>query len=71
MNIDWSVEDCVRFQKLVVERNFVSIVIDSDPDRLSPGDTVLGLKLIDVSGVTDVYLDKLLIAEGRATAIDG
>ncbi|XP_046745961.1 tudor domain-containing protein 7 isoform X2 [Diprion similis] len=71
LNIDWSVEDCLRFQELVVERNFVSIVVDSGPDRLSPGDTVLGLKLIDVSEETDIYLDKLLIAEGRATAIEG
>lgn len=69
-NMDWSVEDCLRFQELVVERNFVSIVVDSGPDRLSPGDTVLGLKLIDVSEETDIHLDKLLVAEGRATAIE-
>ncbi|XP_012284701.1 tudor domain-containing protein 7A [Orussus abietinus] len=68
VNIDWSVEDCLRFHELVVERNFVSIVRESGPDKLSPADTLLGLTLIDVSGPEDVYIDKLLIEERRAVS---
>lgn len=66
VNIDWSVEDCLRFQELVVERNFVSLVVESGPDKLSLADTVLGLQLIDVSNEEDVYIDRVLVEEGRA-----
>ncbi|XP_015587926.1 tudor domain-containing protein 7 [Cephus cinctus] len=69
-NIDWSVEDCLRFQQLVVDRDFVSIVTESGPDRLSPADTVLGLRLIDVSSDEDIFIDELLVDEGRALFIN-
>ncbi|CAK9801891.1 Tudor domain-containing protein 7 [Anthophora quadrimaculata] len=70
INVDWSVEDSLRFQELVVEKNFVSIVVESKPDGLSPANTVLGLKLIDVNTPEDIYIDRLLVDEGRAVFID-
>ncbi|XP_076661435.1 tudor domain-containing protein 7 tapas [Halictus rubicundus] len=70
INVDWSVEDSLRFQELVVEKSFVSIVVESKPDGLSPGDTILGLKLINVSTDEDVHIDKLLVDEGRAIFVD-
>ncbi|KAG9430713.1 tudor domain-containing protein 7 isoform X1 [Apis mellifera carnica] len=70
INVDWSVEDSLRFQELVVDKNFVSIVVESKPDGLSPADTILGLKLIDVNTAEDIYIDRLLVEEGRATVID-
>ncbi|KAK1132304.1 hypothetical protein K0M31_016420 [Melipona bicolor] len=70
INVDWSVEDSLRFQELVVDKNFVSIVVESKPDGFSPADTVLGLKLIDVNTAEDIYIDRLLVEEGRATFID-
>ncbi|XP_012148923.1 tudor domain-containing protein 7 tapas isoform X2 [Megachile rotundata] len=70
VDVDWSVEDSLRFQELVVEKNFVSVVIESKPDGLFPADTVLGLKLIDVNTTEDIYIDQLLVNEGRAVFVD-
>ncbi|XP_076247225.1 tudor domain-containing protein 7 tapas isoform X2 [Calliopsis andreniformis] len=70
INVDWSVKDSIRFQDLVVEKNFVSIIVESKPDGLSPADTILGLKLIDVNTDEDIYIDRLLVEEGRATFVD-
>lgn len=67
--IDWSPEDCVRFQSLTVERGLVSIVQEVDADRHLPRDTVLGLKLIDVSTSEDVYIADVLVKEGRAVYV--
>lgn len=53
-----------------MDKNFVSIVVESKPDGLSPADTILGLKLIDVNTAEDIYIDRLLVEEGRATVID-
>ncbi|XP_069687013.1 tudor domain-containing protein 7 isoform X2 [Periplaneta americana] len=65
---DWSVEDCLMFQELVVEHEFVSVIMETGPDLLNPSDTVIGLKLIDTSGEDDVYIDRLLIKQERAIA---
>ncbi|XP_078039259.1 tudor domain-containing protein 7A-like [Augochlora pura] len=70
INVDWSVEDSLRFQELVVEKNFVSVVVESKADGLSPADTVLGLKLINVSTDKDIHIDQLLVNEGRAVFVD-
>ncbi|XP_043287366.1 tudor domain-containing protein 7 isoform X2 [Venturia canescens] len=67
--IDWSPEDCVRFQNLVVERALVSVVQEVDADRHLPRDTVLGLSLIDVSTAEDVYIGDVLVKEGRAVYV--
>lgn len=53
-----------------MEKCFVSIVVESKPDVLSPADTVLGLKLIDVDTTDDIYIDQLLVREGRAVFVD-
>ncbi|XP_015187922.1 PREDICTED: tudor domain-containing protein 7B-like [Polistes dominula] len=71
INKDWSVEDCIRFQKLVVEKDFVSIVIESTcDDNKNPHEIVLGLKLIDVETSEDIFIDQLLVQENRAVFID-
>jgi hypothetical protein len=51
------------FQELVVEREFVSVIMETSPDLLNPTDMVIGLKLIDTSGEDDVYIDELLISQ--------
>lgn len=72
MNNDWSVNDCVRFKDLVLDKDFVSVVTESVFDHLSPANgTVLGLRLIDVSTEKDIYIDRLLVEENRAKYIDG
>lgn len=68
--MDWSVEDCLRFQRLVLEKNFVSIVVESTHDDVNPAETILGLKLIDVETSEDIYIDQLLVEEGRAVYTD-
>lgn len=68
--MDWSVEDCLRFQRLVLEKNFVSIVVESTRDDVNPAETILGLKLIDVETSEDIYIDQLLVEEGRAVYTD-
>ncbi|KAF7386779.1 hypothetical protein HZH66_011231 [Vespula vulgaris] len=70
INMDWSVEDCLRFQRLVLEKNFVSIVVESTHDDVNPAETILGLKLIDVETSEDIYIDQLLVEEGRAVYTD-
>jgi hypothetical protein len=66
MHSDWSVEDCLMFQDLVVGLHFVSIIKETGPDLLNPSDTVIGLELIDTSGEDDINIAELLVAQHRA-----
>lgn len=54
------------FQELIVERDFVSIIMEKGPDLLNPASMILGLRLIDTSGEEDVYIDELLVSQDRA-----
>ena len=63
---DWSVEDCIRFQELCVEQQFVGICKEVGKDPLNPSEPLLTLDLIDTSTDEDIYLNKQLVAEGRA-----
>ena len=67
--MDWSVEDCLYFRELVVEKDLVSVVKEISLDQSSV-DTVLSLTLIDVSGPDDIFIDNVLIQEGRAQRVD-
>ncbi|KAL6449346.1 hypothetical protein ACFW04_000747 [Cataglyphis niger] len=70
-NMDWTVNDCIRFKDLVLNKNFVSIVVESVVDHLSLANgTVLGLRLIDVSTEEDILIDNLLVEEKRAKFIE-
>ncbi|XP_026319524.1 tudor domain-containing protein 7A isoform X2 [Hyposmocoma kahamanoa] len=63
---DWTVEDCIRFQELCVEQQFVGICKELGKDPLNPNEPLLTLDLIDTSTDEDIYLNKQLVAEGRA-----
>ncbi|XP_013176763.1 PREDICTED: tudor domain-containing protein 7 [Papilio xuthus] len=63
---DWTVEDCIRFQELCVEQQFVGICKEVGKDPLNPIEPLLILDLIDTSTDEDIYLNKQLVAEGRA-----
>ncbi|CAH0405405.1 unnamed protein product [Chilo suppressalis] len=63
---DWTVEDCIRFQELCVEQQFVGICKDVGKDPLNPNEPLLTLDLIDTSTDEDIYLNKQLVAESRA-----
>lgn len=66
INKDWSVEDCLRFQDMVIEKKFVSIIENIECDPLHTNESLLTLNLIDTSTEDDVYINKLLSGEGRA-----
>uniref|UniRef100_A0A0C9R1B2 Tdrd7_2 protein n=2 Tax=Fopius arisanus TaxID=64838 RepID=A0A0C9R1B2_9HYME len=67
LNADWPLTTCLRFQKLVVNRNFVSVIRRLEHDDSTPSNIVLGLELIDVSlEDRDIYIHKVLIEERRA-----
>ncbi|XP_018318285.1 tudor domain-containing protein 7 isoform X2 [Mycetomoellerius zeteki] len=71
INVDWTVTDCVKFKDLVLDKDFVSVIMESVFDSLSPvNGTMLGLKLIDTSTEKDIYIDKLLVEEKRAKYIE-
>ncbi|KAH9636554.1 hypothetical protein HF086_014815 [Spodoptera exigua] len=63
---DWTVEDCIRFQELCVEQQFVGICKDVGKDPLNPNEPLLTLDLIDTSTDEDIYINKQLVTEGRA-----
>ncbi|CAG9796634.1 unnamed protein product [Diatraea saccharalis] len=63
---DWTVEDCIRFQELCVEQQFVGICKDVGKDPLNPNEPLLTLDLIDTSTDEDIYLNKQLVTECRA-----
>ncbi|XP_045528231.1 tudor domain-containing protein 7B isoform X1 [Pieris brassicae] len=63
---DWSVEDCIRFQELCVEQQFVGICKEVSKDPLNSSEPLLTLDLIDTSTDEDIYLNKQLVAEERA-----
>ncbi|XP_059480281.1 tudor domain-containing protein 7B isoform X2 [Neocloeon triangulifer] len=67
INNDWRVEDCVRFQELVCNRPFVSVVEATGPDLINPSEMVLCLRLIDTSSDEDIDIAQVLINEKRAT----
>lgn len=52
----WNVSDCLRFQELVCDKNFVSKVHSIDADELNKTDKILTLTLIDTSSEEDIYI---------------
>ncbi|XP_077287282.1 tudor domain-containing protein 7 tapas [Arctopsyche grandis] len=69
INRDWFVEDCLRFQDLVVEKKFVSIIENVERDPLHTNESLLTLNLIDTSTNDDVYINNVLCKENRAKMI--
>lgn len=65
-NQDWAVEDCLRFQELVENQCFVSVIEKSEKDPIQKGEVLLLLNLVDTSTSEDLYLNVLLEREGRA-----
>jgi hypothetical protein len=54
------------FQELVVDRAFVSIVMETGPDLLNATSMIVGLRLIDTSKEEDIWIDELLVNQERA-----
>ncbi|GJQ79843.1 hypothetical protein Trydic_g23305 [Trypoxylus dichotomus] len=62
----WTMDDCKFFQKLVLRKSLVSILVSIEKDELYKCDNVLNLKLIDTSTDTDVHINEVLIRKGIA-----
>ncbi|KAK9746736.1 OST-HTH/LOTUS domain [Popillia japonica] len=62
----WTMDDCKFFQKLVLRKSLVSILVSIEKDELYKCDKVLNLKLIDTSTETDVHINEVLIRKGIA-----
>ncbi|XP_058793772.1 tudor domain-containing protein 7A-like [Phymastichus coffea] len=67
---DWTVKDSLRFNELVVDKSFVSIVKKCEVENTVAGETVLSLELIDTSTDDDVDIIQQLIKEKRAEKIE-
>jgi hypothetical protein len=59
-------DDAVRFQELIVNKKFASILKGLKKDEFDENESIANLNLIDVSGEDDVYLNDILIKENRA-----
>lgn len=63
--MDWTPEDSCRFQELVEYREFVSVVMDIEKEN--DYSVTLSLQLIDTTDPKlDIYIDQILVDEGRA-----
>lgn len=62
-NKDWNTDDCTRFKNLTVNKRFASEIkcIKRDGKKFE-----LELVLIDVSTENDIFINRILIKEGRA-----
>lgn len=63
---DWAVEDCIRFQELCVDQQFVGLCKEVGKDPINPNEPLVTLDLIDTSTDEDIFLNKQLVAENRA-----
>ncbi|VVC87495.1 unnamed protein product [Leptidea sinapis] len=61
-----TIEDCLRFQEICVDHEFVGVCKEVGKNPLNPKEPMLTLDLIDTSTSEDVYLNKQLVDEGRA-----
>lgn len=64
---DWSIEDCLRFRSLVLDKSFAaSIVQIENDDPTNPMEMIVSLKLIDTSTHIDISIADLFVSEKRA-----
>ena len=67
LHSDWSVEDCLRFQEMVCDKEFVAKVVETGPDVINLSDTVIGIHLTDTCDPNvDSSIGQILVDEGRA-----
>ncbi|XP_014225705.1 tudor domain-containing protein 7-like [Trichogramma pretiosum] len=66
---DWLVKDAIRFNELVVSKNLV-VLVKSYEENPIPGQSYIGVELIDTSTADDIYISQILIQEGRAEKVE-
>lgn len=65
---DWTTHDCVKFNKLTVEKRFVGVIKGIRPDEFFANEQIIELVLIDTCSEVDVNINEVLKNEGRAIA---
>lgn len=63
---DWTTHDCVKFNKLTVDKRFVAVIKGVRPDEFFANENILELVLIDTTSEVDVNINEVLKSEGRA-----
>ncbi|XP_046673244.1 tudor domain-containing protein 7 isoform X2 [Homalodisca vitripennis] len=66
LHTDWSVDDCVRFQNLVVDKPLTSNVTYIEENFEDPMETVVSLHLRDIQNEKEEVIKDILIKENRA-----
>lgn len=66
INKDWTPQDSFYFREMVVEKQFVSQIVEIKQDRENPNHISLGLILVDTSTHEDIYVHQVLIDKGMA-----
>lgn len=67
---DWTTHDCVKFNKLTVDKRFVAVIKGIRPDEFFVNENIIELVLIDTSSDVDLNINEVLKNEGRAIAAD-
>lgn len=68
IHTDWAVEDCLRFQELVVNKQLECFVISVENCE-NVINSILSVKLVDSTSGTDVDIAEILCSEERAVYI--
>lgn len=63
---DWTTHDCVKFNKLTVDKRFVAVIKGIRPDDFFVNEEIIELVLIDTTSEVDVNICEVLKNEGRA-----
>lgn len=69
MNNKWTMDDCETFKSLVIQKQFVSVLVNIEKDELYKSDLVLQLLLIDTSSDEDINIKNVLVEKGIAVSI--
>lgn len=69
VNNKWTMDDCETFKSLVIQKQFVSVLVNIEKDELYKSDLVLQLLLIDTSSDDDINIKNLLVQKGIAVSI--
>lgn len=65
---DWTTHDCVKFNKLTVDKSFVGVIKGIRQDEFFANEQIIELVLIDTCSEADVNINEVLKNEGRAIA---
>lgn len=57
---DWTTNDCLKFNKMTVDKRFVSVIKGIRPDEFFLNEKIIEVVLIDTSSEVDVNINEVL-----------